>query len=188
MRIIDPGGFRAMRWANGGGSTHEIAREDRAGKLLWRLSIATVAEDSAFSRFEGLARVLTVIEGAGMVLETPEGRLEALRFRPVQFSGELPVMARLIAGPLRDFNVIHDPTQIAAEVRVLVGPAEAIVDAGQGGVVAVLSVAGVIQADGEAIPTGGVALGAKATIRLADGARGILAILRPLDQTGISAQ
>ena len=119
MHLVPASAFQTQPWKNGGGLTHEIAREERDGRLLWRLSIAEVASDGPFSAFPGLARILTVIEGAGLHLDTPGGTLHALPFAPVAFSGDLPVRGRRIAGPVRDVNVIHDPDRIAASVRIL---------------------------------------------------------------------
>ncbi len=78
MRIILASDFQTQPWKNGGGITHEIARKDDGNGLLWRLSIAEVASDGPFSAFTGLSRILTVIDGAGLWLDTPHGRLDAL--------------------------------------------------------------------------------------------------------------
>lgn len=75
--------------------------------MLWRVSIAGVAVDGPFSAFQGYDRHLMVLTGDGMVLEG----LAAERVRmdrpqvPVAFSGDTPVTARLIAGPVSDFNL-----------------------------------------------------------------------------------
>lgn len=119
MRIIPPAAFSRQPWKNGGGITHEITREADAAGLLWRLSIAEVGRDGPFSAFPGLARILTVIEGAGLHLDTAEGRLDALPFAPLGFGGDLTIHCRLIAGPVRDFNLIHDPARTRARVLVL---------------------------------------------------------------------
>ncbi|WP_284164324.1 HutD family protein [Frigidibacter sp. SD6-1] len=121
MRVITPDQFLTQAWKNGGGVTHEIAREDRDGRLLWRLSIAEVASDGPFSAFPGLTRILTVIEGAGLHLHTAGGRLDALPLTPVLFSGDTPVDSRLIGGPVRDFNLIWDAGRLDASVRLLDG-------------------------------------------------------------------
>jgi len=119
MRLIRPADFRTQPWKNGGGITHEIARADRGGRLLWRLSIAEVASDGPFSAFPGLSRILTVIEGAGLYLDTPGGRLDALPLAPLAFSGDLPVQSRLIGGPIRDFNLIYDGRHLQASVTLV---------------------------------------------------------------------
>ncbi|MFZ1662625.1 MAG: HutD family protein [Paracoccaceae bacterium] len=117
MRIILPADFQTQPWKNGGGITHEIAREDAAGSLLWRLSIAEVASDGPFSAFTGLSRILTVIDGAGLWLDTPHGRLDALPLRPLPFSGDLPVSSRMIDGPIRDFNLIFNGERLTGSVE-----------------------------------------------------------------------
>lgn len=121
MRLVPPTAFRTQPWKNGGGVTHEIARQDRGGRMAWRLSLAEVAADGPFSPFPGLSRILTVISGAGLDLETPAGVLAARPLLPVAFAGDLPVTGRLVAGPVRDVNVIWDSTQVAATVEVLDG-------------------------------------------------------------------
>lgn len=119
MCIIRPEDFRSQPWKNGGGITHEIARKEEAGQLLWRLSVAEVASDGPFSAFPELERILTVIEGAGLILDTPGGPIAAHPLEPVRFSGDLPVTGRLLGGPVRDLNVIFDSQRIAAEVRLV---------------------------------------------------------------------
>lgn len=116
MRIIPPSAFATQPWKNGGGITHEIAREDRPGAPYWRLSIAEVAADGPFSAFPGLSRILTVIEGGGLWLDTPDGTLAALPFQPVAFSGDLPVTSRLVDRSIRDFNLIFDGARLSGTV------------------------------------------------------------------------
>ena len=119
MRIIPSDQFKTTAWKNLGGITHEIAKEETAEGLVWRLSVAEVDQDGAFSTFEGLTRVLTVIEGAGLRLIHPDGFIDALPGRPVRFSGELPVTGQRIDGPVRDFNVIFDARRVEATVVLL---------------------------------------------------------------------
>lgn len=108
-----------MPWKNGGGVTHEIAKRERDGKILWRLSLAEVASDGPFSAFPGLSRILTVIEGAGIKLHSAEGVLEVRPLSPARFAGDTPVQGVLVDGPIHDFNVIYDGSVFAAEVEVL---------------------------------------------------------------------
>lgn len=118
MRIIPPSAFAAMPWKNGGGITREILKEERGGRLLWRLSIAEVASDGPFSLFPGLSRILTVIEGKGLVLTAPNRELRALPLIPLAFSGDWPIVGKRIGGDVRDFNVIFDASAVDAEVTV----------------------------------------------------------------------
>ncbi len=130
MKIISPKDFIAMPWKNGGGVTREIARHEEHGKLVWRFSIADVTSDGPFSRFEGLARILTVIEGAGLKLSTPQGALLALPMEPLAFSGDLPVSSTRLNGNVRDFNVIYDPALVSAEMSMERGIVALEADAG----------------------------------------------------------
>lgn len=177
MRIILPGTFVASRWKNGGGVTHEIARAEAPdGRWLWRLSVAEVAEDGPFSAFEGLARILTVIEGAGIDLHTPQGVIAALPLRPVAFAGDLPVTGRLKAGPLRDLNVIYDPARVRAGVERLDGPMD-LAAAGEAGF---LVLGGEVAAEGQGVPPGACVLGRDVRLTLAAGALGLMVRLAPV--------
>ncbi len=118
MRIIPPSDFKTMPWKNSGGITHEILKEERDDKLLWRLSIAEVASDGPFSLFPSLSRILTVIEGEGLVLQAPDRELRALPLSPLAFSGDLPISGKRIGGDVRDFNVIFNANVVAADVTV----------------------------------------------------------------------
>lgn len=130
MRLILPPDFVTMPWKNGGGVTHEIARAEDGAGLLWRLSVAEVATDGPFSPFPGLARILTVIAGDGLVLSMRGEETAAAPLSPVAFSGDEPVACRLVAGAVRDFNLIFDPARIAGAVSVLTGPGMAPAAAG----------------------------------------------------------
>lgn len=98
-----------MPWKNGKGATTELYREDdAAGDMLWRVSIAGVTEDGPFSSFLGYDRHILALTGEGMDLEGgPDGAIRvAPLFTPRSFSGDWPIAARLLAGPLTDFNLM----------------------------------------------------------------------------------
>ena len=123
MRILRPEDFTTQRWKNGGGVTHEVAREELptadapGAKMVWRLSIADVASDGPFSLFPGYSRVLTVLEGPGMDLEHDGASIQAMPLRPVAFSGDWNIEGRLVGGrPVRDFNLIFDPLRCDGSV------------------------------------------------------------------------
>ncbi|WP_323037055.1 HutD family protein [Pararhodobacter sp.] len=124
MRVITYDQLVAAPWANGGGITREIAAQRDEDGLIWRISLADVSSEGPFSSFAGLHRILTVIDGAGMVLETADAPIPAAPLAPVSFKGDLPVIGRLPEGPIRDLNVIFRPDRIAADVEVLRGPCE----------------------------------------------------------------
>ena len=66
----------ATRWKNGGGVTREVAKSPSQAPF-WRVSIANVDQEGPFSSFVDLDRILTVIEGKGMVLAHKNGDLVA---------------------------------------------------------------------------------------------------------------
>lgn len=104
-----PADYRVLPWKNGGGTTTELYVEPGAeGAFHWRVSIADVAADGPFSIFAGYDRHIMAIEGAGMILDGgPNGPIEVNpKFVPRSFSGDLPILSRLISGPVRDFNLI----------------------------------------------------------------------------------
>jgi environmental stress-induced protein Ves len=124
MRRLTPHDYRRMPWRNGGGTTMELAVEPgSSSRFLHRVSVADVASDGPFSRFEGYDRHIMLLEGAGMALDCgAEGRIDlADPFVPRRFSGDWDVYGTLVRGPVRDFNVIVDRTRATSslEVRVL---------------------------------------------------------------------
>lgn len=130
MRLIPCDALVATPWANGGGITREIAAERDAEGILWRISLADVGSEGPFSHFPGLHRILTVIEGAGMVLDTAGAPMIAAPMAPVSFAGDLAVTGRLPHGPIRDLNVIFRPGHTDARVTARTGPAEIAPSAG----------------------------------------------------------
>lgn len=183
FRIITPSEYVTSPWRNGGGVTHQIARDGGVDTWRWRLSIAEVASDGPFSQFEGMSRILTVIDGAGIDLHTPDGVLSAMPLLPLSFSGDLPVESRMVNGPIRDLNVIYDPCHIAARVTVIKGPATIPADPDLAGFVCL---SGSVTVTGASVTTGSCALGRLDQITVASGAIGILVTLRPV-QTAASS-
>ena len=113
-----------MPWKNGGGSTEEITRDAGSGLdgFGWRLSIADIAESGGFSTFAGYQRVITVIQGAGMVLTVDgEEQRGLLPLQPFAFKGDSQVACRLITGPIRDFNLIYSPERYHARLQWIDG-------------------------------------------------------------------
>lgn len=129
-----------VRWRNGGGFTLEIATWPEHASLetfLWRVSVATIDAPGPFSRFPGIDRSLTLIDGAGMVLhETAWSPTAAVagatatfdtRAHPLTlwdtlpFSGEVDVTSSLPDGPTRDFNLMWRRGSCQGVVDVLHG-------------------------------------------------------------------
>jgi len=130
-RVLRAADYRRMRWKNGGGATTELAvfpesSGDANTAFDWRVSIADVESDGAFSTFAGCDRYIALLEGIGMELRFDAAepvRLEQ-RLRFHRFAGEWQTHGKLISGAVRDFNVIVRRDTVAAEVlhRPLVGP------------------------------------------------------------------
>lgn len=177
FRILTSADYQTSLWKNGGGITHEIARDVAGDAWSWRISIAEVASDGPFSLFEGKSRILTVIEGEGVDLFSPIGVLEALYCQPVNFSGDLEITSKMVAGPIRDLNLIFDATQISATVQVFTGPDHI---AAHAVTVGFLCLSGPVLVDGQAMPVGAFAIGAGGDITLNKGGLGILVTLNDL--------
>ena len=163
-----------MPWRNGGGTTTEIAIAPEGAALagerfLYRVSIADVARDGPFSRFEGYDRHIMLLAGGGMTLDCGAHGLIELRapFEPCAFSGDWDVEGALAAGPVRDFNVIVDRARASStlEVRLLAGPEVIACDSGSVCIVHIVSGTLADAAEGdtlvahaplELVPRGGV--------------------------------
>lgn len=120
-QIIRFADLRPERWKNGGGTTVEIARgpADPGTDWDWRLSIADVDRAGDFSAFEGMERVLTVIDGELLVL-TVDGAEHGLeRYRPFRFDGGAPASAVLPTGSIRDLGLITRRGAFTGYVTIL---------------------------------------------------------------------
>jgi hypothetical protein len=98
-------------WKNGGGVTRELVAWPNAQDWVWRMSVAEVATDGPFSRFEGVQRWFAVLGGAGVRLAVgspPVSHVHTLTpgSAPLCFAGEEPVQCTLIAGVTQDFNLM----------------------------------------------------------------------------------
>lgn len=111
---------RQMPWKNGLGLTEEIAifpQGSTVDGFFWRVSMAHVTRDSAFSCFPGITRHMALFEGA-MQLQfpdrpsvrlTPDGPIET-------FSGTDPVTSHVVSGPVRDLNIMTRDTHFTARL------------------------------------------------------------------------
>jgi environmental stress-induced protein Ves len=117
-----------MPWKNGGGVTREIVCHPPGAGMddfEWRVSIATIAADGPFSVFNGIDRVITLLEGAGMRLCCRDGSFDhalAEPLMPFAFPGEASVDCSLLSGESQDFNVMTRRGKLQAEVRMLTSP------------------------------------------------------------------
>ncbi|WP_026556094.1 HutD/Ves family protein [Arthrobacter sp. 35W] len=109
MEIIRYAPLKPARWANGGGTTRQVAAGTAPGSTEpwdWRISIAEVASAGPFSPLPGIDRILTVIDGELIAL-TVDGVEHALeKHRPYRFSGDADTSATLPTGNLMDLNLM----------------------------------------------------------------------------------
>lgn len=125
-RILTPAEYQRMPWKNGHGTTHELAvfrgpQDAASGRFVWRLSIAEVSASAPFSSFPGCDRIILLLDGDGMVLDSGGDGCHELRrrFTPYAFKGEWQTDCRLLGGPCRDFNVMVDRERARAELAVV---------------------------------------------------------------------
>ena len=107
MRIQRFDEHRAMPWANGLGTSYEVASDRNVdGVWTWRVAIAPVVLDGPFSVMPGVDRELVVIEGNGMVLEVDGESVKCLPGQLVRFSGDSATCAQLVDGPVVDLGLM----------------------------------------------------------------------------------
>ena len=123
-RIVRRADQPVMPWANGGGSTRQVAIEPADGSLAngftWRVSCALVDSDGPFSRLPGVDRSLWLWRGRGMRLSVDNAEvLLATPFARCDFAGELPVAATRLAGACEDVNVMTNRARCRADARLV---------------------------------------------------------------------
>ena len=120
--IYTPKDYKLIPWRNGKGVTTELLRKDIPGsdKFLWRISSAPVTEDGEFSDFSGYDRIIVLLDGNGFKLSYSNGKTDVLKdlFDYASFSGDLRTYARLIDGPIRDFNIMTNRSYCSARVDI----------------------------------------------------------------------
>ena len=118
VKITSPDDFITMPWRNGLGSTIEVLKHQPGDSFQWRLSMADVTEDGAFSDFSGYDRCLILINGAGLTLKDDKSQKWALarQLDSAHFKGEDFIDARLHDGPIRDFNLMTRRQNCSAKV------------------------------------------------------------------------
>ena len=119
--VITPAHWQTQRWQNGGGITHQLCRHDDEQGMLWRVSIAEVASDGPFSRFDNIDRIIMLLTGAGFSLHGVGAKPQVLDapLMPIAFAGETAIHCTLLNGPVRDFNLMTRRGAVQAQLQVL---------------------------------------------------------------------
>ena len=124
-------GYEPMPWANGGGTTWEVARDpaDPTAKFIWRVSIAEIDGDAPFSNLPDIDRVFTLASSAPIELQI-NGAVRQSRFAtPIRFCGEDTVSCTT-AGAATALNVMTRRDLASAEVEIVEADHAREIDAG----------------------------------------------------------
>lgn len=125
MHRFDTAALAATPWKNGGGTTREIACSPEGAGIDdfdWRVSIAGIDRAGPFSAFDGVDRVIMLLEGAGVRLHSRDGRIDHRLDRahaPFAFAGDVALDCELLGASSTDFNVMTRRGKLRADVRVL---------------------------------------------------------------------
>ncbi|MFT4192511.1 MAG: HutD family protein [Comamonas sp.] len=92
----------AEPWKNGGGLTQTLA----AFGDEWRVSLARIERDGAYSVFDGMNRLSAILHGAGLDLRHAHGARRLAPWTPVAYDGSHPWQAVLRDGPCSALNVM----------------------------------------------------------------------------------
>lgn len=121
IEVITPAQWQTQRWQNGGGITHQLCRQEDKHGMLWRLSIAEVASNGPFSRFDNIDRIILLLKGEGFSLHGVGDKPQVLNtpLTPFAFAGETAIHCMLLHGAVRDFNLMTRRGAVQAELQVL---------------------------------------------------------------------
>ncbi|MGI5423904.1 HutD family protein [Streptomyces sp. CA-179760] len=120
--------YRSVPWKNRGGTTREVASGtvhaplasmEPADGFDWRVSVADVDAGGSFSTFPGIDRVITLVEGEGMVLTVDGTPHPVGPLSPFAFSGDAATDCQLEAGAVRNMNVMTHRDRATAQVRII---------------------------------------------------------------------
>ncbi|MCU1528538.1 MAG: hypothetical protein JWP75_2301 [Frondihabitans sp.] len=126
-------------WANGLGSTVEIARDPAATPFDWRLSVARIDADAPFSLLPGIDRALMALEADPLRLRVSDELRILNQHDVLVFPGEAAVTPSGIVHPGHDLNLMTRRGRIEGILEVLRVDGEAIITVtGEGRAVAVV--------------------------------------------------
>jgi len=122
---FDTAALATTPWKNGGGTTRELACVPEGAGIEdfdWRVSIASIDRAGPFSAFDGVDRVIMLLEGDGVRLHSGDGRIDHRLDRPhapFAFAGDVALDCDLLGARSADFNVMTRRGKLRADVRVL---------------------------------------------------------------------
>ncbi|WP_216071308.1 HutD family protein, partial [Acinetobacter baumannii] len=125
IELVRADQYTKMLWKNGAGFTLEIARSQGEADFEWRISMADVSTSGPFSLFPNKQRIISVLDGQGIVLHVDELPAKTLNQGDIfAFHGESQVQSELLEGAIRDLNLIYDPAKFHAHFQWLNDAAE----------------------------------------------------------------
>jgi hypothetical protein len=105
MRVVVAAACAAQPWANGGGTTRDLALAPAASgepppAFDWRLSLADIDRDGPFSRLPGVDRVFALVDGSlSLAFDGAPDRVPLdAHAEPLAFDGERAPHAGPLAG------------------------------------------------------------------------------------------
>jgi uncharacterized protein len=125
--LLSPDEQSHVPWRNGGGVSTIIADERLPGHdagdwegVVWQLSRTSIVAPGPFSDLRGFERLQTVIAGAGLFLDTPDGAIDLSRPLSVaRYDGGTPIVSRLTKGPVEVLNLIARRERAGIDMRAL---------------------------------------------------------------------
>ena len=119
-----------MPWKNNGGRTRELCvfpPDSDLASFVWRVSIADVDADGAFSAFTGIDRTIALLDGPGFRMHmdgSDSGDAHDQHdlcepFAPFRFAGEAAVAVTLHGGATRDFNLMVRRSDAGGELAIV---------------------------------------------------------------------
>ncbi|WP_407485639.1 HutD family protein [Acinetobacter baumannii] len=127
IELIRADQYTKMLWKNGADFTLEIARSQGDTDFEWRISMADVSTSGPFSLFPNKQRIISVLEGHGMVLHVDDLPAKTLNQGDIfAFHGESQVQSELVDGAIRDLNLIYDPAKFHDRFQWLNDAAEQV--------------------------------------------------------------
>lgn len=128
-QIIDLAQTTPSPWKNSGGVTRELVAWPDAANWDWRMSVAEVASDGAFSCFDGVHRWFVVLSGNGVQLQMEDAvHTLTTASEPFGFDGAASVDCTLISGATQDFNLMTRNSKANASMRRLSGKENLTID------------------------------------------------------------
>lgn len=144
IKLISASEFKRVPWKNGKGETIELAISEggELGGFDWRLSIARVSENGAFSNFPHITRNLVLIEGAHLALHHDTTFVTNEDGKPLEplaqpktdvlnellsfatFDGGTTTKGEVTAGAIIDFNMMHNANKYHGQLETYLAPTE----------------------------------------------------------------